>query len=138
MINAEEKAKVVAAVWGTEIIQFLAVLATWHQDDFEEQDDPFLQIILAQFMLFFKSSLCKTASAERNLLNSVPQTAAMTFAFFFCIYPTSIVKTCLVGTADWSSTRMRGGSRKDFLFGGSLQKTAQGQLLYSIEVGILA
>ena len=30
MINAEEKAKVVAAVWGTEIIQFLAVLATWH------------------------------------------------------------------------------------------------------------
>ena len=32
-INTEEKAKVVAAVWGTELIQFLAALAILHQDD---------------------------------------------------------------------------------------------------------
>ena len=32
----EEKAKVVAAVWGTEIIQFLALLAILHWDDFDE------------------------------------------------------------------------------------------------------
>ena len=31
-INTEEKAKVVAAVWETELIQFLAVLAVLHQD----------------------------------------------------------------------------------------------------------
>ena len=31
-IYAEEKAKVVAAVWVTEFIQFLAVLAILHQD----------------------------------------------------------------------------------------------------------
>ena len=31
--NTEEKAKVVAAVWGTEFIQFLAVLAVLHKDD---------------------------------------------------------------------------------------------------------
>ena len=34
-IKTEEKAKVVAAVWGTEFIQFLATLAIWHQDDEE-------------------------------------------------------------------------------------------------------
>ena len=33
MIYTEEKAKVVAAVWDTEIIKFLAVLAILHQDD---------------------------------------------------------------------------------------------------------
>ena len=32
-IMTEEKAKVVAAVWGTELIQFLAALAILHQDD---------------------------------------------------------------------------------------------------------
>ena len=29
-INTEEKAKVVAAVWGTELLQFLAVIAILH------------------------------------------------------------------------------------------------------------
>ena len=30
MIHIEEKAKVVAAVWGTEFVKFLAVLAALH------------------------------------------------------------------------------------------------------------
>ena len=38
-IKTEEKAKVVAAVWGTELNQFLAALDTFHQDDFEEKDE---------------------------------------------------------------------------------------------------
>ena len=33
----EEKAKVVAAVWGTECIPFLAVLAVLHQDDMKKR-----------------------------------------------------------------------------------------------------
>ena len=32
-IKTEEKAKVVAVVWGTYLIQFLALLANLHQDD---------------------------------------------------------------------------------------------------------
>ena len=32
---AEAKAKVVAAVWGTELIHFFAALANLHQDDFK-------------------------------------------------------------------------------------------------------
>ena len=32
MINTEEKTKVVAAVWGTEFIHFIAALAVFHQD----------------------------------------------------------------------------------------------------------
>ena len=31
------KAKVVIAVWGTELIQFLAVLAIFHQDDLKNR-----------------------------------------------------------------------------------------------------
>ena len=41
-INTEEKAKVVASVWGTELNQFLAALHTvdiFHQADFEEKDE---------------------------------------------------------------------------------------------------
>ena len=37
-ITTEEKPKVVAAVWGTELIQFLAALDILHQDVFEEKD----------------------------------------------------------------------------------------------------
>ena len=37
--KAEEKAKVVADVWGTELIQFLDALDIYHQDDFEEKDE---------------------------------------------------------------------------------------------------
>ena len=38
-IKTEEKAKVVASVCGEEFIQFLAALAIFHQDDFEEKDE---------------------------------------------------------------------------------------------------
>ena len=37
MINTEEKRKVVIAVWGTEIIQFLSMLAIIHQDDLKNR-----------------------------------------------------------------------------------------------------
>ena len=35
-IKTEAKAKVVAAVWGTEINQYLAIPVILYQDDFEE------------------------------------------------------------------------------------------------------
>ena len=68
MIYTEEKAKVVAAVWGTECIQFLAMLAIFHQDYLKNRMNssfssyhpgaiqPFFHIILVQFVLFFISS----------------------------------------------------------------------------------
>ena len=37
MINTEEKAKVVAADYGTELIKFLAALAILHQDDLNKR-----------------------------------------------------------------------------------------------------
>ena len=46
-IYTEGKAKVIAAIWVTEFIQFLVALAILHKDDFEEQD---------KFILFLKSS----------------------------------------------------------------------------------
>ena len=36
-INTEDKAKVVAAVWGTEVTKFLATLAICHQDDLKKR-----------------------------------------------------------------------------------------------------
>ena len=92
-IYTEEKAKVVAAVWGTELIQLLAAQAILHQYDLKNRMNsyfssfhpdaiyPFLYIIRVQLILFFISSWCKIASAERNLINSAPQTAARNFAF---------------------------------------------------------
>ena len=35
--TTEEKAKVVAAVWGTELLLFLALLAVLHQDDMKKR-----------------------------------------------------------------------------------------------------
>ena len=67
-IKTEEKVKDVAAVWGAEFIQFLAALAIFHKDEFEEKDEfiLFLQIIPVQLILFINSSYCKIASAARN------------------------------------------------------------------------
>ena len=53
-METEAKANVVASVWGSE----------WDE-----------------FNLFFQIDQGKTASAAMNLINSVPQTAATTFAF---------------------------------------------------------
>ena len=36
-MNKEEKAKVVAAVWGKKFIQFLAAIATFHLDDLKKR-----------------------------------------------------------------------------------------------------
>ena len=38
-IKTEVKAKVVAVIWGTGLIQFLAALDIFHQHDFEEKDE---------------------------------------------------------------------------------------------------
>ena len=37
MIYTEDKARVVADVWGAEFIEFLAALAILHQDDMQER-----------------------------------------------------------------------------------------------------
>ena len=47
----------------------------------KRMNSSFFQIILVQFILFFKSSYCKMASGIRNSINSVPQTAGTTVAF---------------------------------------------------------
>ena len=35
-IKTEEKAKIVAVIWGTELIQFIAVKAILHRDDLKK------------------------------------------------------------------------------------------------------
>ena len=88
-IKTEERAKVVVAVWGAEFIEFFAALAILHLGNFTKKKiiEYFLYIILVQFILFFKLFFCKIASPARNWINSVPQTAATTFAlsFFFIL-----------------------------------------------------
>ena len=43
--------------------------------------NPFRHVAVILLILFFQSSWWKIASVARNLINSVPQTAATTFAF---------------------------------------------------------
>ena len=71
VVKTEEKAKVVAAVWGdAELIHFLAALAIFHMDDLKKSMmnlsyssnhpgsiHPIPHVSLVQFILFFKSSL---------------------------------------------------------------------------------
>ena len=93
-IKTEQQAKGVTSVQGKNLFNYLPRQLFFLQDDFEEQDIFFLffQIILVQFILLFKIVLGKTASANRNSLNSSPQTAATTFAFFFYLYRSSMNK----------------------------------------------
>ena len=51
-IKTEEKAKVVTAVRGTELIQFLAALAISHQDDSKKRMNRIMN--LAEWMLWKK------------------------------------------------------------------------------------
>ena len=82
-IYTTEKAKVVAASWGTELPQFLATLAILHQNRLKN-----MLIFTLSFNLAWCKSACssnhpgeKKASAARNLNNSGPQEAATTFSF---------------------------------------------------------
>ena len=49
--KTKEKAKVVAAVWGMELIQFLTVLAIFHQDDLKKRMNRICKGYFAQWML---------------------------------------------------------------------------------------
>ena len=74
MIYTEDKAKVVAAVWGTEFIQILDALAIFHQDGLKNRTNssfssyhpgtiyPFFHIIL-----FFKSTLYSSSFSSYHL-----------------------------------------------------------------------
>ena len=79
----KNRAKVVAALWGTEFIKFLAGLAILHHDDMKEWiwTAPGCYEEKDEFLLFFKLSWCKVANATGNLINSVLQTTPTTFAF---------------------------------------------------------
>ena len=51
-VYTEEKAKVVTAAWGTELIQIPAMIDILHQDDLKKGDE---------FVLFFILSLCNSS-----------------------------------------------------------------------------
>ena len=82
MAPIEEKAKVVAAIWGTEFIKFHAALTILHHNENENRmNSSFSSYHTGAIHPIFKSSWCKIASAARKIIHSVPQTAATTFTF---------------------------------------------------------
>ena len=93
-MKTEEKAKVVASVWGPKFIPILAALAILprmilkNRINSSPNDPVAIQPIIQIF-------LGNTASATRNLINSYPQTEATTFAFSSLILlafnPSSVV-----------------------------------------------
>ena len=89
---------VVNAAWGTELIQFLAALATYSAPRrFEEQDEMMnssyiLQIDLVQIILFFKSSCMEQNSQLGQEFNQFcPPNSCDDLCLLFCIInPSSI------------------------------------------------
>ena len=75
-IKTEEKAEVIAAVWGTDLIPFLAALTILHQDDLKKEVNSsyssychgaiHLHIVLVQFILFFISSWCNSSYSSNH------------------------------------------------------------------------
>ena len=51
---------------------------------------PFHQVAASLFILFFKSSWWKIASAARNWIHSVPPNSSDNLYLLFCIYPSSM------------------------------------------------
>ena len=79
--NIEDTAKVVSDVRGTEFIQYLVALGriAWTR--------PFLQIILLQFILFFKSPLCYICSVAWNGMNFFrPPNSSDDLCLLFCLF----------------------------------------------------
>ena len=73
----EAKAKVVAAVWGTELIQFLAVLAILHQDDLKQEMTSSYSSYRPGAIHPILQIWCKKANAAKKLILSTPQAAAV-------------------------------------------------------------
>ena len=68
-IKTEEKTKVVAAVWGTEMIKFLTALAIVHQYDLKKgmsSSYSSYTLFLVQFILFFISSWCNSSYSSNS------------------------------------------------------------------------
>ena len=79
--NIEDTAKVVSDVRGAEFIQYLVALGriAWIR--------PFLQIILLQFILFFKSPLCYICSVAWNGMNFFrPPNSSDDLCLLFCLF----------------------------------------------------
>ena len=75
MIYTEEKAKVVAAACGIELLQFLAVLAILYQDDWKNSikcTRMIVRIYRMKIILFFQLSWCKISCASKNFINVLP------------------------------------------------------------------
>ena len=95
-IKTDEKAKVVAAIWGTELIQLVVAPASLHQDDSKKgMTSSYFHIAMVQFILFFKLSWCKTASGAKKWTDSAPKAAETTFAFssVLFVHPYSMANT---------------------------------------------
>ena len=81
-IYREEKAKVVSAIWGTEVFQFLAALAILHQDELENR---------LIWTLFFNSSWCKYSSKRgKELKQFCPPRNSDDLGLLLCTNPSSI------------------------------------------------
>ena len=106
-IYTEEKAKVVTAAWGTELLQFLATLELFCTRMISRigWNPPILLIVLVQIILSFLSSLRKIASAARYGRNSqfcLLSSSDDDLCLLFCINTYSTVWWTYTVWANWS------------------------------------
>ena len=98
-INIEEKAKVVAATWGTKFIQFLAVPVILHygtilknrkNSSFSSNHPGAVHPILQIFLL-------QNSLRSMELMKYCPPNSSDDLCLFFCIYPSSMCE----GSMKW-------------------------------------
>ena len=77
-MKTEKKAKIVAAVWGTELIQFLVALAIFHQEDLKKRINRIMDSWM-EWMEWMHSSTVRPATNSNNL------------CLLFCLYPSSLL-----------------------------------------------
>ena len=83
----EEKAKVVAAVFGREFIKFLAALAILHKDNLKNRmNSSFSSYHPGLIHSFLRIILVQNFSAARDCIHFVPQTAKVVAAVWGTVY----------------------------------------------------
>ena len=88
----KDRIKVVASVWGAELIKFLAALAVLQRTIWINWMNCTRKIWNKRMNSSYssKSSLGKIASAARNLINFAPPNSSDDLCLFFCMYPSSM------------------------------------------------
>ena len=91
-INTEEKANIVAFVWGTELIQFLVELSIFHQDDLKKvMNSSYSSFCPHVIHPILKIILVQNSQRGKEMNRFCPPNSCVDLCLLFCLYPSSVL-----------------------------------------------